>query len=84
MAGYAWHCNSNKEIDDTAVQFNLTETIEGNQKTPDDICEKLTESRSTENQIWQIQIPTTQVRTWCQRISYIYWQQQPNSQKAQM
>lgn len=46
--------------------------------------EKLTESRSTENQIWQIQIGTTQIRTWCQRISYIYCQQQPNSQKAQM
>ena len=38
MAGYAWHCNSNKEIDDT-VQFNLTERIEGNQKTPDEIWE---------------------------------------------
>ena len=37
MAGYAWHCNSNKEIDDTAVQFNLTERIEGNQKAPDEI-----------------------------------------------
>ena len=36
MAGYAWHCNSNKEIDDT-VQFNLTERIEGNKKTPDEI-----------------------------------------------
>ena len=50
MAGYAWHCNSNKEIDDT-VQFNLTERIKGNKKKHPTKYEKLTESRSTENQI---------------------------------